>query len=212
MKTTKMLFGILTVGVLLTACGGNSTPSDEGTTMEVETTSQTIESTIDLEKSTIRWKGEMLGMYAHEGTLNFKSGQLHTAGGQLTGGEFEVDMTTITPTDENYMPEDGKTPEKLVGHLSSPDFFDVSTHPTATFEITGVNGSTVNGKLTIRGITKEETIENVTATTAGTTTTWSGQLTFDRKGYEVAFDHPVKEMVLSNDIALTVNVSADISK
>src|SRR5207244_3888695 len=51
--------------------------------------------------------------------------------------------------------------EKLTGHLKSPDFFDVKTHPKATFVSTeikkgGDKGAThtITGNLTIKGITK----------------------------------------------------------
>jgi len=43
-------------------------------------------------------------------------------------------------------------------HLKSPDFFDVATNPSATFTSTSVaksgNGLTINGNLTLHGVTK----------------------------------------------------------
>jgi polyisoprenoid-binding protein YceI len=43
-------------------------------------------------------------------------------------------------------------------HLKSPDFFDVATYPSATFTSTGVAKSgdvlTINGNLTVHGVTK----------------------------------------------------------
>ncbi|HLV20118.1 MAG TPA: YceI family protein [Polyangiaceae bacterium] len=52
-------------------------------------------------------------------------------------------------------------PEKLLGHLKSPDFFDVEKFPKSEFESTriksgGANGAThtVEGKLTLHGVTK----------------------------------------------------------
>jgi polyisoprenoid-binding protein YceI len=43
-------------------------------------------------------------------------------------------------------------------HLKSPDFFDVATYPSATFTSTGVtksgDGLTINGNLTVHGVTK----------------------------------------------------------
>jgi polyisoprenoid-binding protein YceI len=47
---------------------------------------------------------------------------------------------------------------KLTKHLKSPDFFDVERFPTATFKSTGikkqVEGHTIEGDLTLRGVTK----------------------------------------------------------
>lgn len=43
-------------------------------------------------------------------------------------------------------------------HLKSPDFFDVATYPSATFTSTSVaksgDGLTINGNLTVHGVTK----------------------------------------------------------
>ena len=155
---------------------------------------------IDSENSVVKWKGSMLGMYSHSGTIAIRKGKLETTGDQITGGEVIIDMNTIAPTDENYSSE--KPKEKLVGHLSSPDFFDVANHPSAEFRITGHTGNKITGKLTVRGNTHEETIESVVFNPDSSIA--SGQLTFDRTKYDVAFQHPAQEMVISNDIELDI--------
>ena len=52
------------------------------------------------------------------------------------------------------------------GHLKSPDFLDVENHPTMTFkgsqvEVIGGTNFKVSGDLTIRGITKEASLDVV---------------------------------------------------
>lgn len=207
----KLTFSIsLIAAAALVACGGGNTESQEnaGNEAAMEEATEMAEATtneINTEASSVEWAGTMVGVYTHTGTVDVKSGSLETAGDKVTGGSVVVDLTTMRPTDENYNPEEDATPEKLVGHLSSADFFDVETYPTATFNITGSEGNKIMGDLTVRGKTNAETVENVTYDAASNT--WSGTLTFDRKNYDVAWDSPMKEMVLEDDIELKINLS-----
>ena len=126
-------------------------------------------------------------------------------GDKIVGGSFVVDMSSITPLDENYAPDGSAqgTREMLVGHLSSGDFFAIEENPTASFEITGANeDGSVNGNLTIRGNTNTETVTDVKIADG----TVSGTLVFDRKKYDVAWDSPMKDAVLSNDIELNIEL------
>ena len=82
--------------------------------------------------SLISWSGKKsIGGGAHTGTLALKEGTLSVEGGQLTAGKFVIDMGSLKNTDI----EDAGKAGDLVGHLSSPDFFNVPAHPTAAFEI-----------------------------------------------------------------------------
>ncbi len=163
---------------------------------------------VDLAASEVNWEGTMVGMYSHSGDVKLTDGTVTVTDGKITGGNFTVDLTTINPTDENYDSEKDRTPEKLVGHLSSDDFFAVEQHPEATFEITGSEGSTVIGNLTIRGKTNPEEVKNVNITEEGGKVTMTGDLTFDRTKYDVSFKHPMQEMVLSNDVEMKVKLVA----
>lgn len=192
----------------MAALSFQSCTSSETTETE-ETESAVLEDgtvNLDLTASSVEWKGVMLGVKEHTGNVTITEGSVEIAEGAVSGGKFLVDLTTITPTDTAY--DENSTKEKLVGHLSSPDFFNVEEFPTATFEITGSTGTTVTGNLTVRGITNEETVEGVEIITVGDVTNIAGTLTFDRKKYDVSFDVPVKEMVISNDIQLSINLVA----
>lgn len=146
-------------------------------------------------------------MYTHTGTVKLTDGSFTVENGQVTGGSFTADLTTMSATDDNYDLEKGNTPEKLIGHLSSPDFFDVENHPTASFVVTGVNEEgKVVGNLTVRGVTDTEVLESVNIDAENGTATAS--MTFDRQKYGVAWAHPVQDMVLQDAIKVKVNVKA----
>lgn len=206
MKTKKMILGmVVAMGLIFTSCSQSGEKQVSNSTTEKETT-QINSISIDTDQSRIIWSGEMLGVYTHEGTLKFKEMSITMNDGKITGGSFIADLKTIIPTDKNYNEEEGSTPEKLVGHLSSADFFDVENFPTAKYEITKVDGNTITGMLTIRGISHEEKVYIAVITKEGEKTKITGDLVFDRKKYDVVWDSPMKEMVLSNDVKLTVEL------
>ena len=106
---------------------------------------------VSVAESNIVWNGyKVTG--SHTGTIKLKSGALEFEGDKLTGGNFEIDMTSIVCTDL-----EGEWNEKLVGHLKSDDFFSVEKNPTASFVITQVVSRgkpgeyKIVGDLTIKG-------------------------------------------------------------
>jgi len=108
---------------------------------------------IKVENSKVVWKGyKVTG--SHEGTIAIKSGHLNFNEDKLTGGSFEIDMTSITVTDL-----EGEYKGKLEGHLKSDDFFGVAKFPSASLnftnvESTGKNSYKVTGDITIKGKTE----------------------------------------------------------
>lgn len=205
MKKTSILFAAVVAALFFSACNNTANNNETTTTTETPTTAEAATYTIDPAASTVNWKGVMLKVKEHSGTVNLTQGTLSTANGAVTGGSFTVDLKTINPTDSNFTKE--STPQKLVGHLSSADFFDVSNFPTATFTITSVSGNEAKGTLTVRGKSNEETVKNITLTESNGTVNATGTLVFDRKKYDVAFDMPTQEMVISNDVELQITLS-----
>lgn len=204
MKASKLFLSGIAAVALLASCGGSGEKVEKEVKKE-EGHSGTF--MMNAEASEVKWKGTMLGMYSHEGTVDLKYGKLTVENDSFAAGEFVVDLTSINPTDDGYSEE--KTPEMLVGHLSSPDFFDVANHPTAKFVVKSSNGNSITGDLTIRGNTHEETFE-ITKHDMDAHV-MEGKLTFDRTKYDVSFKHPAQEMVLSNDIELWVTLKADVA-
>ena len=108
---------------------------------------------VDTKTSKVTWKGyKVTG--SHEGVVNLKDGTLNFENDKLVGGEFTVDMTSLTSTDL-----EGEWQQKLDGHLKSDDFFGVAAHPEAKLTINeakanGKNSYTVSGDITIKGTTE----------------------------------------------------------
>ncbi|WP_343487814.1 YceI family protein [Allomuricauda sp. d1] len=136
---------------------------------------------VNTEKSTVTWKGyKVTG--SHHGTIALKSGALEFDGEKLIGGEFVVDMSTLTNNDL-----EGDYKGKLEGHLKSDDFFGVQSHPTSKLVFTDVNADgknsyKVTGDLTIKGITKPVTFDVSVYGSKATAT-----LTVDRSKYDVRY-------------------------
>ncbi|MBD98634.1 MAG: hypothetical protein CMO34_02240 [Verrucomicrobia bacterium] len=208
MKKSIVSVYALSLAFFMVSCAGGNTENQTETTEDktVEETTEVTELMIKGGDSKVNWEGEVLGVYAHQGTVDITEGMLSLEGDKVTAGNFTVDMTTMVATDDNYTPEEGKTPEKLIGHLKSADFFMVDSFPKAMFEISAhnVESKTITGNLTVRGITNEETVEDVTIDLNSGTAT--GLLNIDRQKYDVAFKHPLEDVVLSDDITLAIEL------
>jgi polyisoprenoid-binding protein YceI len=141
--------------------------------------------------------------------------------GNLVGGSFTIDMGTIVAEDflgnEKY--------DDLIGHLNSPDFFDVATYPTAKFEITGVKenaseeGGTshlVMGNLTMRDQTNNITFPaNVKVSDTGVELS-APEFGIDRTKWDVMFHSTgdagfaelTKDQLIDDTILLWLDVKA----
>lgn len=159
---------------------------------------------IKTSESTVTWKAYKVGG-SHVGTINLKSGSLEFDGDKLVGGEFVVDMTTITNTDMT-----GEYKGKLEGHLKSDDFFSSASNPTAQLvftkvEASGKNSYEVTGDLTIKGITSPITFDVSVYDTKATAT-----LKVDRTKYDVKYGSGIigtaKDKLIYDEFDLVVDL------
>lgn len=111
---------------------------------------------ISIKNSKVKWIGEKV-TGAHYGYVNLKDAYFLFEEDKLVGGEFNMDMNSITCTDI----EDEKYATKLVDHLKNDDFFATDKYPISNFKITKVifDGTSymITGDMTIRDITQEIT-------------------------------------------------------
>ncbi|MBT3301362.1 MAG: YceI family protein [Bacteroidetes bacterium] len=215
MKTKHLTFVLaIAIAFVVASCNNKTDEAthnhEDGTSHEGHdhaTAVEAISYAISLENSKASWSGNMIGVYSHEGDLLFSEGELSLADGKVTAGSFTVDMTTMITTDADALYKMASR-EDLIGHLSNDDFFSVATYPTASFVVKSHEGSNIVGDLTIKGVTNEETLTDVVITENEGTISASGNLVFDRQVYNVSYKHTMSDMVLSDDIKLSIVVEA----
>ena len=203
MKNITLLGLSLVFSLFMSSCDGGEKEENQKTSALVESTDLEERSfNVDPLLSSVSWEGTMVGVYKHTGKVGLKKGQLVSKGDVIVGGLVTIDMSSMTQLDTLYKTEENK----LVQHLESPDFFDVSNHPIATFEITGSDRTekTVSGNLTIRGITNSETVNDVVFDEA--TGAAKGLLSFDRQKYNVAYKGSTKDMLISDVVKLSISL------
>lgn len=99
---------------------------------------------VDPNSTSISWTGyKPTGK--HFGKIPVSSGFLTVANDTITGGSFTFDVVGLSIED---LAADSEDYGKLYGHLKSPDFFDATNHPTASFEITEVSPFAATDKIT----------------------------------------------------------------
>ncbi len=171
---------------------------------------------VNNQKSKVQWHAEKV-TGEHDGNVNIKSGSLEMANGKLTGGNFVMDMTSITVTDI----EDPEWNGKLVGHLKSDDFFSVEKHNTAKLNIVkviaqGGNKYKVMGKLTIKNITNDVEFMAEVKESNGTVNGMA-DITIDRTKYDIkygsgSFFDDLGDKTIYDEFQIKVNLVADKSK
>ena len=139
---------------------------------------------VNIEESSVKWTGVQLSGKSHYGTLSFKSADLSFSDERLIGGNFVVDMTSLTVDDLT-----GRGKKSLEGHLKADDFFSVNEFNFSELKLNAVDmvsedEYSAEGDLTIKGYThkakvsfyKEDDSKNLKA-----------KLVFDRSKYNVRY-------------------------
>ncbi|MES2890918.1 MAG: YceI family protein [Bacteroidota bacterium] len=130
----KILFSFAVIAGLA-ACNNNAPEADKAATGEQEAAATVEGTTYALDTtSLITWYATKANG-AHTGIFKVREGSVAEKDGNLTGGSFTIDVTSIANQD---LVSDTANKNKLEGHLKSPDFFDIAKYPTAKFEITAV--------------------------------------------------------------------------
>jgi polyisoprenoid-binding protein YceI len=167
---------------------------------------------LDTTKSVVKWVGSKITGDKHNGTVKVKGGEVTFASGVPTKGTVTIDMKTIANEDL----KDASYNAKLVGHLSSDDFFDVQKFPEATLNLkkitsTGTGTFKVEGDMTIKGKTNPVTMDAKLVSADKGAQHVNVAFKFDRTLWDVRygsgkFFKNLGDKMISDEISLDVNV------
>ncbi|RDV13986.1 YceI family protein [Pontibacter diazotrophicus] len=189
MKNYPVLLSTLALATVLysSSVTAADNPAKKATTTAVAATTLPVNTA----SSTMTWNAKKFGG-EHTGNVKIANGSLEVNGRKLVGGNFVIDMTSITDTDITN-PGSNK---KLTDHLKSEDFFSVEKHPNATFKITSVSpvakpkagepNYSVTGDLTIKGITNAITFP-ATVKTDGKSAEAAAKIELDRTKWDIKY-------------------------
>jgi len=167
--------------------------------------------TVNTSTSTVAWLGKKVGG-EHSGMVSIQSGSLQVSSGKLNGGNFTMDMNSITCTDIKDADYNGK----LVGHLKAEDFFNTAKFATATLKITKVkytkaNTCQITANINIKGIVKSVTFP-ATVTMSGSTIKAQATINIDRTLFDIKYGSGIigtaKDKMIDDVFTLTVNLEA----
>ncbi|AQX05279.1 hypothetical protein ATB99_02640 [Elizabethkingia meningoseptica] len=220
----KKISVLALVGIGLLAASCNKAKIDTSVATEQTVAESKGEKlTVDTATSVVNWKAFHKGGFAPRwGTLNVKSGDISIEGGQVTAGNFNIDMTSIK-VDPASVTEADKKPADLEAHLKNPDFFNVEKNPVSDFKITSVTdlaeapqdaiagaNKTVSGNLTLLGKTMNVTFP-AKVDVADNTAAIQAKFTVNRADWGIKFgttEANPAEWMISKDIEIAIDVKA----
>jgi polyisoprenoid-binding protein YceI len=219
-KTFLMIFlgfGLIT----LAACTGNKQSAESN--LAPNLTDEARDSAVEIreasfldgkyevnsEASVLTWHGSRVIASDHTGLVSVKSGNLEVIDAKLVGGEFVMDLTTIT-SDEGI--------DRLVTHLKSADFFNVDTYPEAKLVINSVtpgpSAYSIAADLTIKDVTAP-IVFNADLSQVGETMSASAEFTIDRTIWNIRYDsgqffQDLGDKAIKDDITFGVSLVANL--
>jgi polyisoprenoid-binding protein YceI len=174
---------------------------------------------VDVAESVVRWTGRNLFNH-HHGTVRLASGDLTVRAGRLIAARFVIDLNTIHCDDL----ADPQIHALLIRHLHDADFFDVQRHPTAEFTAhaappipgapAGLPSHTLQGRFTLRGVTRPLEFPAVIAAASPDRLTGQAQFEIDRTEFGSLYGSAryfrfLSKHVVNDHIHLHVKLHAD---
>ena len=167
--------------------------------------------TIDASHSEIGFQVRHLMVAKVRGSFASFSGNIVVAGDSATVS-VDIDPASINTRDENRD-----------NHVRSGDFFDVENHPKWTFVSKNVSASgnaiSVEGDLTMRGVTKPVVLKGVFLGTntdpwGNTKAAFEASTTVNRKDFGIEWNAPLETggVLVGEDVTISLDVQAALQK
>ncbi len=158
---------------------------------------------IALDQSKLGFVGRKL-TGSHDGSFAKFGGKIELAGGKAEGSAVSIDIDMASLAAE---------PAKLLGHLKSPDFFDVEKFPKATFASTsvvagGAGGAThtITGNLTLHGVTRSVSFPATIAVAADAVTA-NAEFSINRKEFGIVYPGMPDDLI-KDDVSIKLSIKA----
>lgn len=195
----------LAAGVALFASCGESTTAVESQAPAEPAVAEATSTDyfVTTSASSVTWAGTKIIGGGHNGTVGIQKGKFTVEDGTITSGMIMIDMNTIQDTDL----EDAEQRANLVGHLSSPDFFDAATHPYATFTVTKHAEGQLAGNLELKGVSREISFP-LTMTEADGKVMANGSVVIDRTQWGVEYGSSLGDATLGDNMEIGFNLEA----
>ncbi len=209
LPTHSLAIALVATTFAVSSCQQNPGGADAevGEAQEVEDVSASAASyTLDATASELTWYG-FKPTGRHEGTIGISQGQLSVEAGDVVGGKFTIDMSSIDVLDL-----EGEDEQKLTGHLMSPDFFSVEEYPTAEFEIVDVaaysDGSVMEDTSRMSLVVNDEEVSEYKVESP--THTITGNLTL--RGTTLSVTFPAKVNITDSQVSAEAKFNIDRTK
>ena len=220
---SKLLFGILSLTIFLTACEDPAANKPKATTTNASNTANTGNAANN-STATAPAKSETL-------VINPENSKVEFVGSKVTGkhdGGFKKFAGTVALV--NGKPEDSTVSididaasvftdtDGLTKHLQTGDFFDVAKFPKASFKATkivpdaekGAGHYMVTGDLMLRGVTKSVTFPATIAVSDGNVAV-KAEFSINRKDFNILYAGKADDLI-RDDVVIKLDLNAPRTK
>ncbi len=158
---------------------------------------------VNVEKSKLEWRSTKI-TGEHNGLVKIQEGYVLIADDKIIGGEFVIDMKSISVLDT----DDKEKQKDIVDDISGKTFFNVKEFPTAKFIIKGYSDGFLLGDLTIKEITVSVKFKTPFKIINKSFIAKTVPFNIDRRKWKLELNNWIKEVAVDNPLEFNVYIQA----